>query len=153
MIKKLVKLILIVLWMGLIFSFSQEDGTKSTSKSDKVILKIYKSFNKEKLTEKEQKEIIDKFVFPIRKAAHFSEYLILGILIISFISEFKALEIKYLILAIFISMLYAISDEIHQLFVSGRSARVFDVVIDTLGATTGIYIYNFIKNKIRIITE
>ena len=153
MIKKLVKLILIVLWMGLIFSFSQEDGTMSTSKSDKVILKIYKSFNKEKLTEKEQKEIIDKFVFPIRKAAHFSEYLILGILIISFISEFKALEIKYLILAIFISMLYAISDEIHQLFVSGRSARVFDVVIDTLGATTGIFIYNFIKNKIRIITE
>ena len=101
----------------------------------------------------EQKEIIDKFVFPIRKAAHFSEYLILGILIISFISEFKALEIKYLILAIFISMLYAISDEIHQLFVSGRSARVFDIVIDTLGATTGISIYNFIKNKIRIITE
>lgn len=149
MIKKIIKLILVIIWMGVIFSFSAENADKSTSKSDEVILKIYKAFNNNKLTKNEQKKIIDKFVFPVRKIAHFSEYLILGILVISFISEFKLLEIKYLIIAVLISMLYAISDEIHQLFSDGRTARILDVIIDTLGSVTGIFVYSYIRKQIK----
>lgn len=36
---------------------------------------------------------------------------------------------------------YASTDELHQYFVPGRSARLFDVGLDTLGVLTGIYIY------------
>ena len=36
---------------------------------------------------------------------------------------------------------YAGTDELHQYFVPGRSARLFDVGIDTLGVLTGILIY------------
>ena len=50
---------------------------------------------------------------------------------------------------IIICILYAISDEIHQLFVPGRSGQVSDVLLDTLGAFTGIMIYKLIYNKIK----
>ena len=36
---------------------------------------------------------------------------------------------------------YAATDEVHQYFVPGRSARLFDVGLDTIGVLTGIYIY------------
>ena len=39
-------------------------------------------------------------------------------------------------------ILYAISDEIHQYFVPGRSAEIRDVLIDVLGANIGILLIN-----------
>ena len=51
-------------------------------------------------------------------------------------------------LAIIICILYATSDELHQLFVMGRSCELRDVFIDSLGSVSGIIIYNLIeKNK------
>lgn len=46
---------------------------------------------------------------------------------------------------------HAVTDELHQLFVSGRSARIFDVGIDTLGVITGILIYLITRKVIKII--
>ncbi len=43
---------------------------------------------------------------------------------------------------------YATTDEIHQYFVPGRSARLFDVGIDTLGVLTGILIYLVLRKLI-----
>lgn len=51
--------------------------------------------------------------------------------------ESKYLESKYLSLAILASALYACTDEFHQLFVPGRTGQIFDVFVDTLGATFG----------------
>lgn len=49
--------------------------------------------------------------------------------------------IKYtLAMSIFLSFLYACTDELHQIFVPGRSAQFRDVLIDTLGASFGIAI-------------
>ncbi len=148
MIKKIIKLFLIVTWMGIIFSFSQDNGNDSEKKSDSIILTIYKIFDKRPLTEDKKRILIDRFVYPVRKLAHFSEYLILGILVISFISEFKQIELKYIIISILVCCLYAVSDEIHQLFVANRSGKITDVIIDTFGSSTGILIYDMIK-KIR----
>ena len=36
---------------------------------------------------------------------------------------------------------YAITDEIHQYFVSGRSGNIFDVGIDTAGVVAGVRVY------------
>ena len=41
-------------------------------------------------------------------------------------------------------LLYASSDEFHQIFVSGRTASVKDVLIDTCGSIVGILSYYFI---------
>jgi len=44
-------------------------------------------------------------------------------------------------IAWFLAIVYAFSDEFHQSFVSGRGARVTDVMIDSIGALIGLVIY------------
>ena len=80
----------------------------------------------------------------VRKFAHFSEYFILGILCINyFFRNNKNINYSYLF-----CILYAISDEIHQIFVPGRSFQFYDIFIDSIGAIFGIYlIAKFVYNK------
>ena len=146
MIKKIIKILLVVIWMGVIFSFSSDNKNASDNKSRSVIITIYHFFNNKELSKQEEKQIIEKYAYPIRKLAHFTEYFILGLLVISLISEYIMISRKAIIIGIIICLLYAVSDELHQLFTSGRSARVFDVLVDTLGSTVAIFIYTFIKN-------
>ena len=54
---------------------------------------------------------------------------------------------KSILLSIGISFLYACSDEIHQLFVPGRSGNILDVLIDTVGASVGVLVFSFIVRK------
>jgi len=48
---------------------------------------------------------------------------------------------------------YAVTDEIHQLFVPDRSGRILDVGIDTLGVITGVLIYIAFRKLVRIFTN
>ena len=50
----------------------------------------------------------------------------------------KNLNKKTIAIIIFISLIYAISDEFHQLFVPGRFASLRDVAIDMIGSTFAI---------------
>ena len=70
--------------------------------------------------------------FVLRKTAHFLEYFILYFL---FLVPLKKSHHTALLLAI----LYACTDEFHQLFVIGREGRIRDVIIDSLGASFGWY--------------
>ena len=51
-------------------------------------------------------------------------------------------------IALAVSVVYATTDEIHQLFVPGRSGEVRDVLIDSLGALIGILIISLIRSAI-----
>lgn len=144
MIRKIIKLIIVVLCMVIIFSFSTDTGTESNKKSDGVIISICKTFIKHDLSTKEKEKYINKYVKLVRKSAHFLIYLILGISIISLIKEYQIINSKALLIAITISFLYACSDEIHQLFVNGRTGKIIDVLIDTLGSIVGVYLYYYI---------
>ncbi len=144
MIRKIIKLIIVVLCMAIIFSFSTDTGTESNKKSDGVIISICKTFIKHDLSTKEKEKYINKYVKLVRKSAHFLIYLILGISIISLIKEYQIINSKALLIAITISFLYACSDEIHQLFVNGRTGKIIDVLIDTLGSIVGVYLYYYI---------
>lgn len=64
-------------------------------------------------------------------------------------------SVKYaLAMSIFLSFLYACTDELHQIFVPGRSAQFRDVLIDTLGASFGAIItYLIIKLFTKIKTR
>ena len=79
--------------------------------------------------------------FVIRKTAHFIEYFILyflyqyGLLKSTHLSSYK---IK--MLALLFAIVYAVTDEVHQLTVIGREGRLRDVIIDSLGASLGLYI-------------
>lgn len=144
MIRKIIKLIIVILCMVIIFSFSTDTGTESNKKSDGVIISICKTFIKHDLSTKEKEKYINKYVKLVRKSAHFLIYLILGISIISLIKEYQIINSKALLIAITISFLYACSDEIHQLFVNGRTGKIIDVLIDTLGSIVGVYLYYYI---------
>ncbi len=141
---KFIKLILIILCMMLIFSFSSDNADTSTKKSDSVIVRTCEVLIGRKLTSYEKEKYIEKFVFIVRKGAHFSIYLILGLLIMSYFKEIYLVSNKGLFLTVIICFLYACSDEIHQLFVPGRSGEIRDVLIDTTGGVLGAYIYYFI---------
>ena len=147
--KKIISFIVLILWMIVIFSFSSADANKSTSTSDKVITTMIEI--KDKITNNEtpnnEKEIIVKnSSFYIRKIAHITEYLILGFLIFNLLKQYSVTNIYY---AIGLSILYSCTDEFHQLFISGRSGSIRDVLIDSIGILIGTYLYKllFIKNK------
>jgi VanZ family protein len=68
----------------------------------------------------------------LRKGAHLAEYALLGALLV------RALRREGV--AFVIGVLYAVSDEVHQHFVSGRHAAAVDVLIDAAGVAIGIYV-------------
>ena len=147
--KKIISFIVLILWMIVIFSFSSADANKSTGTSDKVITTMIEI--KDKITNNEtpnnEKEIIvNNSSFYIRKIAHITEYLILGFLMFNLLKQYSVTNIYY---AIGLSILYSCTDEFHQLFISGRSGSIRDVLIDSIGILIGTYLYKllFIKNK------
>ena len=84
--------------------------------------------------------------FIVRKCAHFLEYLILGISMyvsVHDLSRWK--QWKNAILAFLICAVYAATDELHQMFVQGRSCEARDILIDSLGALLGILIMSLIS--------
>ncbi len=142
--KKIIKLILIILCMAFIFSFSSDSASESTKKSDGVIVKSCEFVLGRKLTDKEKDKYLNKYVFTVRKGAHFTIYLILGLLVMSFLKEYYLVNNKGLLIAFIICFLYACSDEIHQIFVPGRSGEFRDVLIDSTGALLGSNIYYYL---------
>ena len=136
--KKSIFAVLLVLWMGFIFSMSCENAEESSNTSGqtiKVVLSTVPEF--EKQPEEVKVNIIEKLQFIVRKSAHFIGYMILGILASGLILQYENINKKYP-LAFLICVIYAISDEIHQLFVPGRSGQVRDVLIDSAGSLLGI---------------
>ena len=146
MIRKIVKLILIILCMLFIFSLSSDNGEVSEKKSDSLIVKVTETILHRKLTVEEKEKYIEKTVVLVRKSAHFTLYFILGLLVISFLKEF-GLSRKSIIISIIVVLLYAVSDEIHQTFIPGRSGEVFDVLIDTIGGTLSTVLYYLIYKR------
>ena len=147
MIRKVIKIILVLLWMVMIFLLSNEEAVKSSKKSDGLIIKSVELFTGKSLSDQEKEEVLKYLVFPVRKCAHLSLYLILGILVISLLREYMVINTKLVLLSLLICFLYACSDEIHQLFVPGRSGEVRDVLIDTLGACLGVSFYYLVFRK------
>ena len=86
----------------------------------------------------------------IRKIAHFTEFALLGFLFnFSFLFTYGKPK---RIISLSLTSLYALTDEIHQIFVEGRSCQFIDWVIDTAGALFGMLIFMlllWIINKCR----
>ena len=148
--RKVIYSILIVLWMGLIFSLSNQPASDSTELSDgfisNTIGNVYKVFNKN-ISSDELNDIKVKYTHPVRKMAHFTIYMILGILVTLLVREYNVSFYKCLFISLLVCLLYSISDEVHQLFVSGRSGEIRDVLIDTSGSFIGIFIFNKLFRK------
>jgi VanZ family protein len=123
--------ILIVLWCGMIFYQS----SKPSHESEKESLFIVTAINKwvSAIAGREVVAVSDAMV---RKSAHGFEYFVLGILLLNGFFSGKAI-LKALALSLAAGIAYAVSDEIHQYFIPGRTMRVIDVMVDTFGLFCG----------------
>lgn len=145
-IKKILSIILVIIWMITIFYFSHQQGTGSSGMSKKVSTVIVNIVDiKNEMIEEQKEAIVAKIEPIIRKLAHYTIYIIGGILITNCAYVLGAKEKKAILYSAIIGVIYASSDEIHQLFVDGRSGRVADVAIDSLGIFTGIAVYLIIR--------
>jgi len=98
--------------------------------------------------EPKEEQLIEKLNKPLRKCMHTSVYFVLSILICNCLKIFKISGLKNLIMPIGISFLYACTDELHQLFVEGRTSQFTDVLIDTTGAIIGVTIFTILLSII-----
>ena len=126
-------------WMLVIFLMSNEIAGTSSARSDEIV----RSIQSVGISAPE-----GVLTFLVRKAAHISAYFVLGVLIYNLLKEYR-LRVKHIALAsIAIAMLYACTDELHQMFVPGRSGEARDVLIDTAGAAAGVGMYAAVAMKL-----
>lgn len=140
--KKINSWIPVLIWMGVIFYLSHQPASESSELSASLAATILYMI-----------EVIipvdpDYFHHFVRKSAHFFAYFILGILVVN---AFRVYNFKYAAYSLFICVLYAISDEVHQLFIPGRSGELRDVLIDGTGAFVGIGVYFLIKKVLNLV--
>ena len=167
--KRIILGILIIIWMITIFLFSNQDGMESENTSDIITnrlvnetiendIEIEENVDNTNNEDANNSVNVTKYNYEfemykgevrlvVRKSAHFIIYLVGGFLLFNFFRTYNISLRNQIIYAILGIILYASSDEFHQLFVNGRTARVEDVLLDTLGAIVGILL-NLICLKI-----
>ena len=83
------------------------------------------------------------------KIEHFSAFFILAVMLnLALIFQRKSFIIfKYAALVtIIITLSYGAVDELHQLFIPGRSADIRDWLADSTGGILGVFILNLVKS-------
>lgn len=151
LILRIICIILVVLWMVLVFMLSNEQADDSSETSGNVIRWIVTIFNPN-ITEENLKQSVEILQPIIRKLAHFTLYTIGGLLITIMFLQFKANIKQTKTMSFLLGTMYAVTDEIHQLFVPGRSGELRDVAIDSSGVLLGVVIVSllvYIKGKIK----
>jgi VanZ family protein len=123
--------------MFLIFKLSSQVAEQSNQLSSGIIEAIIKLIDKIAPNSDFELNNINHIV---RKNAHFIAYFVLGLLVMNAL-KLKNFGYKYTMIAISICVLYAISDEVHQLVIPGRSGVAKDALIDSAGASVGIGVY------------
>jgi VanZ family protein len=73
----------------------------------------------------------------LRKLAHAAEYAVLGALLVRATARPPT--------ALALGALYAVSDEVHQAFVPGRTGSPLDVTLDILGVVAGIALWQLVR--------
>ena len=144
--KKILKLLALLFVMWAIFFLSSQQSDDSINTTNSVINIIYGIYqfivgNKGLSLEK----FCEIYFDPIREIAHFSEFGLLGL--ITYINSKEYFQNKHVLYSIIFCIIYAISDEIHQLYVPGRYCDVLDVLVDTLGATLAILLIHLLSKK------
>lgn len=129
--------------MYLIFSFSGQNGTTSAQLSYKVthvMVEVVNEVADLNLSEAQIQHYIEKYHYPVRKLAHFTEYLLLGISVAFPLYVYGMRGLWLIFFAGAFCVGFASLDEYHQSFVAGRGPSKKDVMIDSAGALVGLYI-------------
>lgn len=124
---KKVSLLLLVIWLLVIFIFSSMNGGASSSLSKNILMGLTNNSVTSKHT-------FDLLHLILRKSAHFIEYFILSALIYNYLRFYNLKQNSLYILVFIFNLICSILDELHQVLTLGRTGKVIDVLIDSLGA-------------------
>ena len=155
-LQRAIGILLTVSVMLVIFLMSAQNASVSSNTSGSLIAFFAKIItpNFNSLSVEQQAQIISSYQFVVRKMAHFTIYLCLGLATSVFTLTLEKIKRFWRYsLSAFISLIYAISDEIHQLYVPGRVGAVTDVLIDFSGVLTGLILLFLLLTIIKTIKK
>ncbi|MDI3546342.1 MAG: hypothetical protein PWP68_1759 [Rikenellaceae bacterium] len=138
------------MWLVLIFYLSAQPAAESDGLSKKVTEVIIDTVDRVVPLDTDGKptiDLVEKFNHIVRKYAHFTSYLALGLLVMNAFMRSGVKGFKAFIFSSVFCLIYAISDEIHQFYVPGRDTQVADVMIDSAGVFVGIGMYWMVSKK------
>ena len=140
--------ILALIWMCIIFAFSAQTKEESSVVSEGLSYRMVNTTGRLlhlNIDEEKIREIANAIEHFVRKGAHMTEYAILAVLFCIWLGRWEMPRTRLACMAGTFAVLYACSDEFHQLFVEGRAGRVNDVLIDSAGAVLGLALFLFIR--------
>lgn len=107
-------------WLGVIYYFSSLPGNPAVGHSWRIFIE--------------------------RKAAHVAEYFILTWLVVRWLVHYFRHDSDLIrSWSVLFPLLYAVSDEIHQSFVSGREARIRDIFFDSVGILIAVALVGYLQ--------
>lgn len=133
---------LLIAWMAVIFYLSTDAGAYTGVYNIQVMRVFKDNFGIDVETVKVAGYSL---IAVARKCMHFALYAVMGFLAYNAVRHFKV-KYKYL-LAVAITAIYALFDEMHQIFVPARTSSMTDVIIDTIGAMSAVC-FVYISSKI-----
>ena len=133
---RLVYPVLICLLMAVIFRYSAQPAGSSTAQSSRICRTAapYVFLGYAQASPDVQEELALSLTYVVRKGAHFAEYALLGALWYLWL---RRRRFGWCV-SIGASAGYAVTDEVHQLFVPGRAGMAADVLLDSAGAVCGV---------------
>ena len=159
----IISVAILTIFMGTMYYFSSQNGIISSQQSNSV-LEIIDKIREEIVLEDERLIAIKEKLFSnlknigskeylIRKGAHILMYMSIGISMASFIYIFSKKIFISSYLAYVLATIYACYDEYRQLSIEGREGSLQDILIDSMGALIGIWIFLFIISTFNIIKK
>ena len=122
----------------MIFSFSCENADESTETSRGLISKII-DFITADMPQIQREQLAEALDGLVRKLAHFSIFAALGFFLLG--ATRRSFDKYTAVITIVFCVFYAVTDEVHQLFVPGRSGQITDVLVDGSGSAAGMLVY------------
>jgi len=83
----------------------------------------------------------------ISRIYHFTVFFLLGFFLFITIKGNQEMKVKHILLVLLISIIYAISDEFHQMFVPFRAPDVEDILTNSAGIFSSIILHVYSHNK------
>lgn len=131
-------------WMAVIFWFSAQPASDSSRLSEFVAHQVAEVFY-QGASDLQLEQLAARLDYPIRKAAHMTEYAILGVLFVPVIGGKRPNGWRTFLWAFVSAVCYAMTDELHQVFVPGRSGQASDVCVDAVGVLFGLLVLFLIQ--------
>lgn len=132
--KKIISIVLLLLWMGFIFLMSTDFGA-ADGKPNQTIVSTVKTQTGIDMNRRIGSSSINAY---FRKYMHFLEFAVLSLFALNLLAQYNVGH-RYMLAFIF-SAIYAGTDELHQMYVGSRTALFKDVLIDTSGAALALII-------------